>query len=297
MRCDLHVHSWHSGFCEVPLVRAVCRECYSDPLAVYDRLKRQGMDLVTVTDHDSIGAAEALRARPDFFLSEEVSCTLPSGALLHIGVYDITDRDHIEIQRRRDDFPSLAAYLRERGLFFSANHVFSSLTGRRFAADFTLFESAFPAIETLNGHMLPLANRAASTLAAFASRIEVGGSDAHGMASLGCAFTEVPGARTRQEYLDGLRAGYGKVMGQSGGYWRVTRDVYAIACNMVRELPLTLALAPLFLAVPLVTLGNLAREAVFSQGWAARYLQSVRLRTALADEAARQAEPAAEEAA
>jgi predicted metal-dependent phosphoesterase TrpH len=272
--------------CEVPLVRAVCRECYNDPLAVYDRLKRLGMDLVTVTDHDSIGAVEALRSRPDFFLSEEVSCTLPSGALLHVGVYDITERDHMEIQRRRDDFPSLLAYLNERNLFFSANHVFSSLTGRRAPEDFDLFESVFPAIETLNGHMLALANRTAAALAAFAAKPQLGGSDAHAMASLGCAYTEVPGARTRQEYLDGVRAGRSKVVGESGGFWRVTRDVYAIACNMVRELPFTIALAPLFLAVPLVTLGNVARETVFAQGWSARYLQSVSLRTAARGESA-----------
>ncbi len=266
--------------CEVPLVRAVCRECYSDPLAVYDRLKRLGMDLVTITDHDSIGAAEPLRSYPDFFLSEEVSCTLPSGALLHVGVYDITDRDHIEIQRRRDDFESLAAYLNERHLFFSANHVFSSLTGRRDEADFDLFESVFPAIETLNGHMLPLANQAAAALAEFAAKSQVGGSDAHAMGSLGCAHTEVPGARTMQEYLDGLRLGHGRVLGESGGYGRVTRDVYAIACSLVRALPLTAVLAPLFLGVPLVTLGNLAREMIFAQGWSARYLHSVRMRTA-----------------
>ncbi len=264
--------------CTVPLVRAVCRESYNDPLAAYDRLKRLGMDLVTITDHDSIGAAEALRSRPDFFLSEEVTCTLTSGAELHVGVYDITERDHIEIQRRRHDFPSLAAYLDQRQLFFSANHVFSGLTGRRAAADFDLFESVFPAIETRNGHMLPLANRTAAALAAFASKPEVGGSDAHVMASLGCAYTEVPGARTRQEYLEGLRLGRGKVWGESGSYWKLTRDVYAIACNMVREMPLTLALAPLFLAVPLATLGNLARETAFAEGWSARYLRSVRLR-------------------
>ena len=44
------------------------------------------MDLVTVTDHDSIDAAERLRRHPDFFLSEEVSCLTPSGTELHVGV-------------------------------------------------------------------------------------------------------------------------------------------------------------------------------------------------------------------
>jgi predicted metal-dependent phosphoesterase TrpH len=83
------------------------------PLAVYEKLKRLGMDLVTVTDHDSIDAAEALRSKPDFFLSEEVTCKLPSGTELHVGVYDITERDHVELQRRRQRFRIAARWLRE----------------------------------------------------------------------------------------------------------------------------------------------------------------------------------------
>src|SRR5579863_8440852 len=146
MRCDLHVHTRHSGMCTIPLLRSVCRESYNEPLAVYEKLKRLGMDLVTITDHDSIDAAEALRSRTDFFLSEEVTCRLPSGTELHVGVYDITERDHVEMARRRADFESFTAYLDERGLFFSANHVFSALTGRRAMADFLLFESVFPAL-------------------------------------------------------------------------------------------------------------------------------------------------------
>src|SRR5215471_1735656 len=165
MRCDLHVHTRHSGMCTIPLLRRVCRESYNEPVAVYNKLKRLGMDLVTITDHDSIDAVETLRSRPDFFLSEEVTCTLPSGTELHIGVYDITERDHIELQRRRSDFESLFAWLYDHNLFFSANHVFSSLTGRRALQDFALFESAFPALETHNGHMIALANAAAARIA------------------------------------------------------------------------------------------------------------------------------------
>src|SRR6185503_10318641 len=89
MRCDLHVHTRHSGMCTVPLLSAVCRESYNEPAAVYAKLKRLGMDLVTITDHDSIDSVECLRSRPDFFLSEEVTCRLPSGTSLHVGVYDI----------------------------------------------------------------------------------------------------------------------------------------------------------------------------------------------------------------
>lgn len=257
--------------CTIPLLNTVCRESYNEPHAVYEKLKRLGMDLVTVTDHDSIDALEPLRSRPDFFLSEEVTCRLPSGTELHMGVYDITDGDHYEIQRRRTDFASLLAWLLERDLFFSANHIFSSLTGRRAMEDFELFEAVFPAVETRNGHMLARTNEGSVELADFALKAEVGGSDAHAMASVGCAWTMVPGARTKQEYLQGLRRGMGKVRGETGGYWKLTRDVLSIGRRMARENALTLPLAPLALLVPLATLGNYAAETFFARWWMARY--------------------------
>ena len=82
--------------CTVPGLSRICRESYNDPLAVYETLKRRGMHLVTVTDHDSIDAAEELRRKPGFFLSEEVTALTPSGTELHMGVYDISDVHHIE---------------------------------------------------------------------------------------------------------------------------------------------------------------------------------------------------------
>src|SRR5262249_50596155 len=136
MKCDLHVHTIHSGMCTVPLLDRICRESYNDPHQVYATLKARGMNLVTVTDHDSIDAVEPLRRHNDFFLSEEVSCTTSSGTRLHMGVYGIQERDHVELQRRADDMASLLAYLDERQLLFSVNHAFSGLTGARTPADF-----------------------------------------------------------------------------------------------------------------------------------------------------------------
>ena len=105
-----------------------------------------------------------------------------------MGVYDITERDHVELQRRRHDFESFLAWLVDEDLFFSANHIFSSLTGRRSLENFRLFETAFPALETLNGHMQAGANANAGWMADVSARAEVGGSDAHAMASVGCAW-------------------------------------------------------------------------------------------------------------
>ena len=216
MKCDLHVHTHHSGMCTVPVMKRICRESYNDPRDVYDTLKRRGMDLVTVTDHDSIDSAEGLRHHPDFFLSEEVSCSTEHGTHLHMGVYGIEERDHADLQLRRDDLPRLIAYLHEKRLLFSINHVFSSLTGPRAEADFEDFASRFPAVETINGQMLEMANRRAAAFAERHGRIPVAGSDAHTLASLGRTYTAVPGVRTASEFINGLKQGRSVVAGESG---------------------------------------------------------------------------------
>lgn len=239
MKCDLHVHSLHSGMCTVPLLKRICRESYNDPREVYAILKEKGMDLVTLTDHDSIGAAGALRDCADFFVSEEVTCRMPSGTTVHIGVFDVTERQHVEIQRRRDDFVCLLAYLTERRLLFSFNHIFSSLTGRRTADDFAWLEAHVPALESLSGQMSAFHNRQAAHLARRLGKSSLAGSDSHVLPSLGSAYTEVPGARNKDEFLAGVRAKTALVHGTSGSYFRLTRDVLHIASKMFQERPWT----------------------------------------------------------
>lgn len=269
MRCDLHVHSIASGMCDTPFVSRVCRESYNDPQAVYARLKRIGMSLVTLTDHDSIAAAEALRRYSDCFLSEEVTVTLPSGTAIHLGVYGITERDHTEIQRRREDFVALLMYLTERKLFFSVNHMFSSLTGRRKAADFRWFASYAPAFETRNGQMWHKANDCAEALALRLKKARIGGSDSHTIDGVGRTFTEVPAARSVDEFLAGLRAGRGIVRGEHGGYMKLTADIFRISKEMFRENPLTLAMLPLAVLVPIFTFGHWVNEIRFCRKWSA----------------------------
>jgi predicted metal-dependent phosphoesterase TrpH len=279
MKCDLHVHSIHSGMCTVPLLKRVCRESYNDPREVYSVLKRKGMDLVTLTDHDSIGAAESLRGHADFFLSEEVTCRMPSGTTMHVGVFNLTERQHIEIQRRRDDFVCLLAYLTERRLLFSVNHIFSSLTGRRVLDDFAWIEAYVPALETHSGQMPAFHNRQAAQLARRLGKTGLGGSDSHVLPSLGTVYTEVPGAQNKEEFFAGLAANTAFTRGTSGGYFRITRDVLCITAKMFQERPWTLLFSPLAALVPVVTLATFLDEGLFARRWSARINASQRPRT------------------
>ncbi len=276
MKCDLHVHTHHSGMCTVPVLNRICRESYNDPREVYETLKRRGMDCVTVTDHDSIDAVESLRHHEDFFLSEEVSCQTEHGTHLHMGVYGIEERSHADLQCRRDDLPRLIAYLNEKRLLFSINHVFSSLTGPRTEADFEDFATKFPAMETLNGQMLAAANRHAAAFAERHGRIPLGGSDAHTLASLGRTYTTVAGARTGAEFIKGLKHGRGTVAGESGDVWKLTRAVGSIGFSLVGEKPWTAILLPLLSFVPAIMIVNFLMELSFAEKWGGRMAGSVK---------------------
>jgi predicted metal-dependent phosphoesterase TrpH len=269
MRCDLHIHSVASGMCNTPGLTRVCLESYNEPRQVYNRLKQLGMSAVTITDHDSIDAVEELRKYPDFFLSEEVTVRMPTGTEMHLGVYNMAERDHVEIQRRRTDFLSLLMYLTERKLFFSVNHVFSGLTGRREAEDFNWFASYVPAYETRNGQMWPKANESAAQLAKRLGKIAIGGSDSHTMAGVGRTYTEVRGAQTVDEFFGGLRAGRGVVQGQHGSVSRLTVDIFRIAKCVFEEKPAMLALLPFTVLIPCVTAAHWLNEIRFCKKWTA----------------------------
>jgi predicted metal-dependent phosphoesterase TrpH len=272
VKCDLHVHSYFSGSCTTPLVRNFCRESYSDPEEVYRVLERRGMDLFTLTDHDSIEGAERLRRHPHFFVSEELTCKMPSGTEVHVGVYDLSERQHIQLLQRRNDLVSLLMYLTEKRLFFSINHVFSSVTGLRQLEDFDWFNEYFPALEIKNSHMLERANQNAADLAKRWGKIGIGGSDAHALPSVGTAYTEVPGARDKEAFFAGLRSGAGRVGGESGCFTKLTRDVYVIAYAMMRERMWTTLLSPLAVLIPGFTFWNYCNEQVFHRRWAPQVL-------------------------
>ena len=284
MRCDLHVHSIHSGPTTLPLLRRFVRECYSEPFAVYETARRRGMDLVTLTDHDTIEGALSLAGREDTFVSEEVTGQLPGGRELHLGVFDLSEAQHEQVARRRRDAESLFAYLAEARLPVCLNHPFSALTGRREVADLDLGFARAGLVEGRNGMMSAESNRRASRAGRDAGRALCGGSDAHTLASVGRAFTAVHG-RSRAEFLEGLRAGRTVPCGRSGSYAKLTSDIARLAegalLHQGRRLlksgreagrfATLVALLPAALLLPLVTGLTYIDEQLFARRYYDRY--------------------------
>jgi predicted metal-dependent phosphoesterase TrpH len=235
LRADLHVHTSHSKHnADIPFVAS--RDCYSPPQAVYRIAKARGMDLVAITDHDTIdGALELLDQQPgarDVIVGEEVSCRFPDvDVQVHLGVYGMTEALHRDVQPLRDNVFEATAFLRRAGVFFALNHLFHFYRRQTHIENYLRLLHEVPALETRNGAMLAAHNRLVEQIAAglsvrsrFAS---VAGSDAHTLRRVGRTWTEAPGG-SREEFLESLKRGLGRPGGRHGGALATCGDVYGV---------------------------------------------------------------------
>ena len=236
LRADLHVHSYHSGYANhFRFLRT--RDCYSDPADVYRVAKARGMDLVTITDHDSInGCLEFLDRHPDasdFFISEEIECWYPGAPLkMHIGAYGITERMHADVQPLRSNVFDVVGYLRQQDVCFSLNHLFFFFRRQVPVEEYLRVAfSLFPAFEVQNGAMLREHNALVDELVtARMGQVPIGrfgGSDAHTLRRIGWTYTDATG-RTRDEFLASLGAGRTRVGGRHGTTRDIAAEIYGV---------------------------------------------------------------------
>lgn len=243
-RADLHVHSRHSTFPHFRRLRL--RSSYSDPVAIYRTARARGMDLVTITDHDTIDGClevlDRLGERPDFMISEEVEAFLPEiGQKFHLNVFDIDEEQHRDIQKLRGDFQELAAYLHRRRILASFNHFIDTfaLTPPQ---ETVLQEilSRFDLFEVRDGTRPASYNRVMERILWEArqggeQKGFIGGSSAHTLRRVGATFT-ASAARSRAQFLDDMREGRTLVFGRDGTTLSLAADVYGVLFRYYRSL-------------------------------------------------------------
>jgi glycosyltransferase involved in cell wall biosynthesis len=220
VQADLHVHSHFSDSPKIYLLaKAESRECYTSPEDVYRRAMARGMDLVTITDHDTIqGALEIAHHGPHVFLSEEISARFPdNGCIVHVLAFDISEAQHDEIQRIRYNIYDLVDYLRAEQICHSLAHPLSSVNHRLRKEHIEQCLLMFKNIELLNGprdpyHRAALEKMLASldrpTLERWANKHNLapvdwdprkgitGGSDDHSGIAIARAYTTFEGPKT-----------------------------------------------------------------------------------------------------
>jgi glycosyltransferase involved in cell wall biosynthesis len=114
-KIDFHLHSYASNVTGYYAANALAiPESYSDPRALHALLKKRGMTLVTLTDHNSIdGVKELLDAgKQDVFASAEMTATFPKdGCHIHVTVANVTETQFREVDRLRGNVFEMVAYL------------------------------------------------------------------------------------------------------------------------------------------------------------------------------------------
>jgi hypothetical protein len=118
------------------------------------------------------------------------------------------------------------------------------------------------------------ANEQAERLAVSYGKIGIAGSDSHTLAGVARTYTEVPGARTVEEFFAGLRAGRGRIRGDHGSLAKITADVFRITGALFQEEPWTLAISPLAVLLPAITVSHWMNEIRFCKTWAQKVKSS-----------------------
>ena len=223
LRADMHVHTCHSKENRnMPFLRS--RDCYSRPEEVYRVAKARGMDLVAITDHDTIdGALELLDRQPGRHGHHRRRGSVVPVAGRRPRRAPGRLRDDRGAARRR---AAAAAQRVRRGgaaargaTSFSRSIICSISIDQPTPLDAYLrLLDAVPALEVRNGAMLAEHNRLIERIAARwrpARRGAAGGgggSDAHTLRRVGTTWTEAPG-RDRDEFLRSVRDGRGRPAG------------------------------------------------------------------------------------
>jgi predicted metal-dependent phosphoesterase TrpH len=217
-------------------VHNVLNESYSSPECVYRRGKANGMDLVAITDHDSIEGVLQLAHYSDVIIGCEVTAMFPAdGVRVHLGVLGITEEQHGEIQKLRHDITELMPYLRAQKIFATLNHVASQVAGRITASHIAAILPWVDGVETLNGARLASQNRTATAIAEAYGKIPTAGSDSHTLSRIGQTYIVADDATNREEFLDCLRSGSVRVEGGHGGYLTLASDIVRLTSCFYRE--------------------------------------------------------------
>ena len=136
VRMDMHCHSHASS---KPVMKALglidMPECYSHPERVYEQARARGMDMVTITDHDTIAGAMELveRGFENFIVGEEVTVQFPEDRCkLHVLVWGLSPEQHEQLgaYALREDVYDFAHWLHENNLPHSFAHPLYVQNGR-----------------------------------------------------------------------------------------------------------------------------------------------------------------------
>lgn len=260
VRADLHVHSECSTN---PTARSIRffngKESYTSPADVYDAQKARGMDLVTITDHNTLDGSLAIAHLPGTFLGTELDTWFPEeGCRVHVVALGLDERTFAEAMRARASVYDLVACLREAGVLHYLAHPLFDMTGKLTTDVVEKMLLLFNVLEGRNGARVDRCNGllrdvvAALTpeaLYAMAERQGIepygatpwrkaltGGSDDHSGLFPAGAWTAAPCDGTTPGFLAAVARGDCEPEGEDGDARLLAHSIYTASFWRVREM-------------------------------------------------------------
>lgn len=258
-KADLHVHSKYSrqpsGWISQKLG---FYECYTCPFEIYRLAKQRGMDFVTITDHDSIDGALEIAHLEGVFISEETTTYFPEdGCVIHVIVLDISEKQHRDIQKCRENIVELVGYLHSQNILHFVAHPFFDSDGKLTPEHFEKLLTLFQGFEVKNGgrevyppdrleRVITSLNPERIWQLADKYGIEpvgeqpwkkfmVGGSDDHSGLFIALAHTVCPQSEKVSDFLNAIRQGKSKAEGHWGTPLTFAHTLYSVTYHYSRE--------------------------------------------------------------
>ena len=252
MQIDFHVHSKFSKRPSQWLLQKLgSPESFSEPLQIYNIAKKKGMSLVTISDHNTIDGALEIAHLPDTFCSEEVTSYFPDdGCKVHVLAINITESQHQDIQKARNNLFELIEYLNTEKIFHVLAHPLYSINDLLTVEHFEKFLLLFKNFElngARNGQINECLKRALAKLRPediyrltekykISPRYPkpweknvIGGSDDHGSLNIARAYTEIKGAHDLTSALKRIENGDSNVVSSSSTPKTMAHNLYGIA--------------------------------------------------------------------
>ena len=240
-RCDLHVHSEASRQSARWILRTLkAPESFTPPELIYELARKRGMNLVTITDVNTIEGALKISNLPGAFISEEIGALLPgSKKPVHVLAYNITEEQHEETVKLRSNVFSLLDYLTEQGIVTSLAHPFYFPGEELTPEQWKDLVKRVALIEGRNGTRASWENLAAVQMAKEIRGTDfsgfTAGSDDHCGRFFALTWTETLCDGTPRGFLHEVSMGRGILKGDHGSAVRSSYAVYSIAYSFYRN--------------------------------------------------------------
>ncbi len=260
VRADLHVHSRYSAASGGARLRALrSTESFTEPSDIYRSQRARGMDLVTITDHNTLAGSLSIAQLPGTFLSTEFDTWFPEdGVRVHVVALGIDEPTFAAADQARKNVHDLVSVLRAAEVTHYLAHPLFDMNGGLTPASVERMLLLFNLLEGLNGARTSRSNGLLREIVAGLTREKLeamaerhgiepygetpwrkgltGGSDDHCGLFAASAHTVAGGDGTVEGFLRAVAAGDCEPAGADGDARLLAHSIYSASFWKIRDL-------------------------------------------------------------